>query len=58
VGRRVVDLTNGWGGVPPVGEHVVVVTHAPPVDRPFPDAPSTFVTDGGARLTVDRASSD
>jgi len=46
IGRRLFDLTNGWGGVPAAGEHVFVVTHAPPTDWPFPDAPFTFVTDG------------
>ncbi|WP_328329090.1 dihydrofolate reductase family protein [Kribbella sp. NBC_00382] len=43
IGRRLFDLTNGWNGVPAVGDHVVVVTHAPPTDWPFPDAPYTFV---------------
>ncbi|MFD7158386.1 dihydrofolate reductase family protein [Kribbella sp. NPDC059898] len=43
VGRRLFDLTNGWNGVPPVGEHVFVVTHRAPTDWPFPDAPYTFV---------------
>jgi dihydrofolate reductase len=32
-------------GVPAAGDHVVVVTHRPPTDWPFPDAPFTFVTD-------------
>ncbi|MFF1821824.1 dihydrofolate reductase family protein [Kribbella sp. NPDC058245] len=44
IGRRLFDLTNGWGGVPAVGDHVFVVTHQPPTDWPFPDAPFTFVT--------------
>lgn len=48
IGRRLFDLTDGWNGVPAVGDHVVVVTHAPPTDWPFPDAPFTFVTDGVA----------
>ncbi|MEV8374664.1 dihydrofolate reductase family protein [Kribbella sp. NPDC056861] len=43
IGRRLFDLTNGWGGVPAVGDHVFVVTHEPPTDWPFPDAPFTFV---------------
>jgi dihydrofolate reductase len=43
VGRRLFDLTNGWNGVPPVGDHVFVVTHEPPTDWLFPDAPFTFV---------------
>jgi dihydrofolate reductase len=48
IGRRLFDITNGWKGVPPAGEHVFVVTHEPPADWPFPDAPFTFVTDGVA----------
>ena len=48
IGRRLFDLTNGWHGRPPVGEAVFVVTHRPPTDWPFPDAPFTFVTDGVA----------
>ena len=46
IGRRLFDLTNGWNGVPAVGEAVYVVTHRPPTDWPFVDAPFTFVTDG------------
>jgi dihydrofolate reductase len=48
IGRRLFDLTNGWNGRPPVGEAVFVVTHQPPDDWDFPDAPFTFVTDGVA----------
>ena len=48
IGRRLFDLTNGWNGRPPVGEAVFVVTHRPPADWDFPDAPFTFVTDGVA----------
>ena len=44
----VFDLTNGWNGRPAAGEAVFVVTHEPPTDWPFPDAPFTFVTDGVA----------
>jgi dihydrofolate reductase len=43
IGRHLFDLTNGWSGVPAVGDHVFVVTHQPPTDWPFPDAPFTFV---------------
>ena len=46
IGRRLFDLTNGWNGRPPVGEAVFVVTHRPPTDWDFPDAPFSFVTDG------------
>jgi len=48
IGRRLFDLTNGWNGRPPVGEVVFVVTHRPPEDWDFPDAPFTFVLDGVA----------
>jgi dihydrofolate reductase len=48
IGRRLFDITNGWGGVPAAGEHVFVVTHRPPSDWDFPDAPYTFVTAGVA----------
>jgi dihydrofolate reductase len=48
IGRRLFDITNGWSGVPAAGDHVFVVTHEPPADWPFPDAPFTFVTDGVA----------
>jgi dihydrofolate reductase len=46
IGRRLFDLTDGWGGRPAVGDAVFVVTHRPPTDWPYPDAPYTFVTDG------------
>lgn len=47
VGRFVFDQTNGWGGQAVAGDHVFVVTHAPPEDWEFADtAPFTFVTDG------------
>jgi dihydrofolate reductase len=46
IGRRLFDLTNGWNGRPAVGDAVFVVTHEPPTDWPYPDAPFTFVTDG------------
>jgi dihydrofolate reductase len=47
-GRRLFDLTDGWGGTHPVGSPVFVVTHSAPTDWPHPDAPFTFVTDGVA----------
>jgi dihydrofolate reductase len=46
IGRRLFDLTDGWGGVPAVGEAVFVVTHKAPSGWAHPDAPFTFVTDG------------
>lgn len=54
IGRRLFDLTNGWEGRPAAGDHVFVVTHSPPTDWPFPDAPFTFVTDG-VRSAVEQA---
>jgi dihydrofolate reductase len=48
VGRRLFDLTDGWGGTPPVGDAILVVTHRVPTEwvESHPDAPFTFVTDG------------
>lgn len=44
VGRRVFDMTDGWGGVPPSGvEHVVVVTHRHPPEGWDTTAPFHFV---------------
>jgi len=54
IGRHLFDLTNGWGGVPAVGDHVFVVTHKPPTDWPFPDAPFTFVDSIEAAITQAR----
>jgi dihydrofolate reductase len=54
-GRRLFDLTDGWGGVPAAGEHVFVVTHEAPADWAHAGtAPFTFVTDGVA-AAVERA---
>jgi hypothetical protein len=44
VGRRLFDLTDGWGGRPPISDSVVVVTHRVPTDWPYRDAPFSFVT--------------
>jgi len=54
MGRHLFDTTNGWNGVPSVGERVFVVTHQAPTDWvPSADlraeeAPFTFVTSGVA----------
>ena len=45
-GRRLYELTNGWGGHHPIGAPVVVVTHRPPPAWVGQDWPVTFVTDG------------
>lgn len=52
MGRHLFDTTNGWNGVPSVGERVFVLTHEPPQDwvpsesLSAADAPFTFVTSG------------
>ncbi|GAB3836374.1 dihydrofolate reductase family protein [Micromonospora andamanensis] len=46
VGRRLFDLTNGWGGRHPMGVPVFVVTHRAAPDWLAPDAPFVFVHDG------------
>jgi dihydrofolate reductase len=45
-GRRLFDMTHGWGGQHPTGVPVYVVTHRAPDDWAHPQAPFTFVTDG------------
>jgi len=53
IGRRLFDLTNGWGGKPAAGEHVFVVTHQPPTDWEHADtAPFTFVDDVEKAIAV------
>jgi dihydrofolate reductase len=45
VGRHVFDITNGWEGKPPAGDHMVVVSHRPRPDGWYPEAPYHFVDD-------------
>lgn len=52
-GRRLFDLTHGWGGLHPMGVPVFVVTHTAPDDWPPTDPPFTFVTDGVASAVED-----
>jgi len=54
-GRRLFDLTDGWGGRHPIGCPVVVVTHSVPAGWPRTDAPFTFVTDGGVSEAIRQA---
>jgi dihydrofolate reductase len=57
VGRTLFDFTDGWGGRHPVNVPVVVVTHSVPtawVER-HPDAPFTFVTEGGVAAGIAKA---
>jgi dihydrofolate reductase len=52
IGRHLFDLTNGWDGAPPAGEHIVVVTHRPRPAGWHPEASCRFVEDVGAAITV------
>lgn len=48
IGRRMFDVTGGWGGNPPGGRDAryFVLTHSVPKEWARPDSPFTFVTDG------------
>jgi dihydrofolate reductase len=48
IGRRMFDVTGGWGGNPPGGKDAkyFVLTHSAPQEWVRPDSPFTFVTDG------------
>lgn len=52
MGRHLFDLTNGWDGTPPAGEHIVVVTHRPRPDGWHPEASCRFVEDVGVAIAV------
>jgi dihydrofolate reductase len=56
IGRRLFDITDGWGGIHPFDKPIVVVTHSIPHDwvAAHPDAPFTFVTDG-IEAAIERA---
>ena len=45
-GRRTFDITNGWGGDPPLGVPTFVVTHTVAQEWGYEGSPFTFVTDG------------
>jgi dihydrofolate reductase len=45
-GRRTFDITNGWGGSPPLGVPTFVLTHTVPQEWVYKGSPFTFVTDG------------
>jgi dihydrofolate reductase len=46
VGRRLFDLTSGWGGRHPLDRKLVVVTHSVPDGRAQDSDSFTFVTGG------------
>jgi dihydrofolate reductase len=52
VGRRMYDITDGWGGEPPFGIPFVVVTHRVD-DQPSPDSAFEFID--GVEAAVARA---
>jgi dihydrofolate reductase len=45
IGRHLFDMTNGWEGTPPAGQHVVVVSHRPKPDGWHPEASYYFIDD-------------
>jgi dihydrofolate reductase len=51
IGRRLFDVMDGWQGQPPVGDHVVVVSHRPKPDGWYPEASYHFVDDVAAAVT-------
>lgn len=55
IGRHLFDLTNGWEGKPPAGEHVVVVSHRPSPDGWHPEAPYHFADDVAAAIAKAKA---
>jgi dihydrofolate reductase len=52
MGRHLFDLTNGWEGTPPAGEHIVVVTHRPRPEGWHPEASCQFVDDIGRAIML------
>jgi len=45
-GRRTFDITNGWGGNPPLGVPTFVVTHTVPQEWVYEGSPFMFVREG------------
>jgi len=45
-GRRTFNMTNGWGGSPPLGVPTFVVTRTVPQEWLYEGSPYTFVTEG------------
>jgi len=50
MGRNLFDLVSGWGGQPPAGDHVVVVSHRPKPEGWHPEASYHFVDDVTAAI--------
>jgi dihydrofolate reductase len=45
-GRRDFDVSEAWGGIPPLGVPIFILTHNPPGEWSKEGSPFTFVTDG------------
>lgn len=54
IGRHLFDITNGWEGRPPAGDHVVVVSHRPRPEGWHPEASYHFVDDLTAAVATAR----
>src|SRR5262249_38975205 len=54
MGRHLFDLTNGWEGTPPAGEHIVVVTHRQRPEGGPPGASCQFIGDTGRAIMAAR----
>ena len=54
IGRHLFDLTNGWEGRPPTGDHVVVVSHRSRPEGWHPEAAYHFVDDVAAAIATAR----
>jgi dihydrofolate reductase len=52
MGRHLFDLTNGWEGTPPAGDHIVVVTHRPRPEGWHPEASCRFIDDISTAIAV------
>ena len=52
IGRRLFDLTNGWEGTPPAGQHVMVVSHRPKPDGWHPEGSYHFTGDVAAAVAT------
>jgi dihydrofolate reductase len=52
MGRHLFDMTNGWEGTPPAGDHIVVVSHRPKPDGWHPEASCQFVDDVAAAIAI------
>ena len=52
IGRHLFDITDGWEGTPPTGEHVVVVSHRPKPEGWHPEAAYHFVDDVPSALAL------